>query len=383
MPTARKLPSGSWHCKVFAGYDNAGKRIYKSFTVKDKSRNGKKKCEQIASEWSANRPDPDNPRVHDVIQNYIKIKSAVLSPSTIRGYNLYLKRMIGGNVSELDNQRAQKWINELSANYSPKYIKNIYGLLSAALSFYGYCPPSATLPSSAPPALYTPCDADIRLLLVYIWNRPPLRSACLLGAFGSLRRGEICALTAEDVFGSRIRVNKSMVRDSSGYWHIKPMAKTDESNRIVILPDFVTEHLTIPVGLHPEQVSNRFRRAVRSCGCLQHFRFHDLRHYYVSIAHALGVPDAYIMAMGGWKTDSVMHRVYRDTLPDVMQAEQTKLSNHFAFHVAWGGNDATQISVNAKKTRENAINKRSHRSKTVPAVGLEPTRKDDTGANCE
>ena len=94
MPTARKLPSGSWHCKVFAGYDDAGKRIYKSFTVKDKSRNGKKKCEQIASEWSANRPDPDNPWVQDVVRNYIGIKSAVLSPSTIRGYNLYLKRMI-------------------------------------------------------------------------------------------------------------------------------------------------------------------------------------------------------------------------------------------------------------------------------------------------
>lgn len=380
MPTAKKLPSGSWHCKVFAGYDDAGKRIYKSFTVKDKSRNGKKECERIASEWSASRPDPDNPMVQDVVRNYINIKSAVLSPSTIRGYNLYLKRMIGGYVSELDNQKAQKWINGLSADYSPKYIKNIYGLLSSALSFYGYRPPSVTLPARAPNALYTPCDADIRLLLAYIWNRPPLRSACLLAAFGSLRRGEICALTAEDISGNRIRVNKSMVRDTDGYWHIKPMAKTDESNRIVIVPEFVPKYLTIPVGLHPEQVSNRFRRAVRSCGCSQHFRFHDLRHYYVSIAHALGVPDAYIMAMGGWKTDNVMHRVYRDTLPDVMQSEQNKLTNHFAFHFAWHGNHATQIPDNAKKTRKNAVYKRSYRSKIVPAVGLEPTQNDDTDA---
>jgi len=373
MPTAKKLPSGSWHCKVFAGYDDAGKRIYKSFTVKDKSRNGKKKCEQIASEWSASRPDPDNPRVRDVVGNYIGIKSAVLSPSTIRGYNLYLKRMIDGTISELDNQKAQRWINGLSADYSPKYIKNIYGLLSSALSFYGYRPPSVTMPSSAPPALYTPCDADIRRLLEYVWNRPPMRSACLLGAFGSLRRGEICALTAEDVSGNRIRVNKSMIRDSDDIWHVRPMAKTDESNRVVIVPEFVPEYLTIPVGLHPEQISNRFRRAVRSCGCPQHFRFHDLRHYYVSIAHALGVPDAYIMAMGGWKTDNVMHRVYRDTLPDIMRSEQDKLSNHFAFHVAYA-------PQNAKKTRTSAGNMRSYGPVFVPAVGLEPTRNDDTDA---
>ena len=146
------------------------------------------------------------------------------------------------------------------------------------------------------------------------------------------------------------------------------------------MPEFVTDFLTIPVGLHPEQVSNRFRRAVCSCGCPQHFRFHDLRHYYVSIAHALGVPDAYIMAMGGWKTDNVMHRVYRDTLPDVMQSEQNKLTNHFAFHFAWDGNYATQIPDNAKKTRKNAVYKRSYRSKKVPAVGLEPTQNDDTDA---
>jgi integrase len=126
-----------------------------------------------------------------------------------------------------------------------------------------------------------------------------------------------------------------MVQDADYSWHIKPMAKTDESNRTVVLPDFVVKEVALPIGLHPEQVSNRFRRAVRSSG-LPHFRFHDLRHYYVSIAHALGVPDAYIMQMGGWKTDNVMHRVYRDTLPDVMQVEQDKLTKHFhdAFHDA-------------------------------------------------
>lgn len=376
MPIARKLPSGSWNCVIFAGYDENGKRIYKSFTVKDKSKQGKRECERIATEWAANRPDPGNPTACDIVRKYIAIKSAVLSPSTIRGYNLYLKRMPECHVSELDNATAQTWINGLSADYSPKYIKNVYGLLSSALSFYGYRVPSASLPSRAPNALYTPCDADIRILLAHIWNRPPLRSACLLAAFGSLRRGEICALTAADISGNRITVNKSMVRDSNDFWHVRPMAKTDESNRVVIVPEFITEFLIVPVGLHPEQLSNRFRRAVRSCGCQTIFRFHDLRHYYVSIAHALGVPDAYIMSMGGWKTDNVMHRVYRDTLPDVMQAEQSKLSNHFANHFAWDGNYAKQSPDNAKKTCKNAVNMRSYRSRKHAGGGTR-THTDD------
>ena len=50
MATARKLPSGSWRCQVFDRYEvirqpdgsEKKKRIYKSFTSDDPSRNGKK-----------------------------------------------------------------------------------------------------------------------------------------------------------------------------------------------------------------------------------------------------------------------------------------------------------------------------------------------------
>ena len=174
----------------------------------------------------------------------------------------------------------------------------------------------------------------MKILLEHLRTRPEILSCVLLAAFGSMRRGEICALLPSDFSGNRVRVSKSMVCDKDGFWVIKPMAKTDESNRTVVLPDFVMDNIAMPdhgrvIPLHPEQVTNRFRRAVRSSGVQTRFRFHDLRHYYVSIAHALGVPDAYIMQMGGWKTDNVMHRVYRDTLPDVMAAEQGKMTEHF------------------------------------------------------
>ena len=338
MATARKLPSGSWRCQIFAGYeiiDGKKKATYKSFTVKDPSKKGKKECERLASEWSYDHEDRgDNITVFDAVRKYIDIKEKVLSPSTIRAYELYLKKRItpiqSAMLPELTQTDVQLWVNKLSVDCSPKYIKNVYGLFASAVTYFGGKTFDVTFPSAAPAALHTPCDDDVRTLLEHIRTRPELLSAVLLAAFGSLRRGEICALTPADMDGSRIRVNKSMVRNKDGVWKTKPMAKTDESNRTVVLPDFVIAQLTIPIRLHPEQVSNRFRRAVRSSGVETRFRFHDLRHYYVSIAHALGVPDAYIMQMGGWKTDNVMHRVYRDTLPDVMAKEQDKMTNHFS-----------------------------------------------------
>ena len=339
MATAKKLPSGSWRCQVFIGYDEAGKKRYKSITVKDPSRKGKKECERLAAEWALDHEDRgDNITVYDAVRKYIDTKEKALSPSTVRGYERYLKKRIVPIQSELlpdlTQARVQTWVNGLSADCSEKYIKNVLGLFNSAVAYCGGRTFDVNIPSSAKPQLHTPYDEEIRILLDHIRNRPELLTAVLLAAFGSMRRGEICALLPSDFSGNRVRVSKSMVLDKDDFWVIKPTPKTDESNRTVILPNFVMDQIVLPakgrvVPLHPEQVTNRFRRAVRSSGCETRFRFHDLRHYYVSIAHALGVPDAYIMQMGGWKTDNVMHRVYRDTLPDVMKAEQNKMTEHF------------------------------------------------------
>lgn len=343
MATARKLPSGSWRCQIFVGYeiDDGGskKKVYKSFTCKDPSRRGKKECERMATAWVLTHQDPgDDITVYDAVRKYIDIKEKVLSPSTIRSYELYLKRIApiqSEMIFGLTQTRVQKWINRLHVEgRSPKYIKNVYGLFSAAVAYHGGNVFQVSLPSAIAPNLHTPCDDEMRILLDHIRDRPELLTAVLLAAFGSMRRGEICALLPSDFSGNRVRVSKSMVFDKDDCWVIRPTPKTDESNRTVVLPDFVVEKIALPdhgrvVPLHPEQVTNRFRRAVRSSGCKNQFRFHDLRHYYVSIAHALGVPDAYIMEMGGWKTDNVMHRVYRDTLPDVMSKEQGKMTEHF------------------------------------------------------
>ena len=69
------------------------------------------------------------------------------------------------------------------------------------------------------------------------------------------------------------------------------------------------------VNMTPNIITSRFEHVLNSAG-IDHFRFHDLRHYSASIQHALGIPDAYIMQAGGWGDDRVLKDVYRHTFEE-------------------------------------------------------------------
>lgn len=341
---AKKLPSGSWNCRVFSHYeytpDGKKKRVYESFTVKDKSTRGKKECERLASDWAYRKNQrSENITVHDAIRKYIDLKEPVLSPPTIRAYETYLrncyKPIADTSVRQLNQTAVQAWINVLSVGHSSKYVSNAYSLFASAVDLAGGERFRITLPARIRPELHTPYDEEVRKLLEYCDKKYELRTAIMLSAFGSLRRSEICAVTKKDIVGDTIRINKSMVIDKYNCWVTKRTPKNDTSNRVVSFPHFVIEQIDTSrpgdriVPINPGELSNRFRRAMASSGLPESFRLHDLRHYYVSIAHAIGIPDQYVMRMGGWKTEHVMKRVYRDTLSDRLQDDRDKLNTHF------------------------------------------------------
>lgn len=355
MATAKKLPSGSWRIRVFSHYeireDGTKKPVYESFTSKDPSRAGKRECERMAAEWAASKRSrqASETTVQEAVRQYIDLKEHVLSPATVRSYETYLRARMDDirlyTLGGLTAQNVQGWVNALSVSYSPKYVRNVYGLFTAAIEFNGIqLPFRVTLPAKQEFLAHVPCDEEVQVLIGYLSGPPrdkrdavsrrELLTAIMLAAFGSLRRGEICALTAEDFHGCHVSVTKDMVQNKNYAWVIKATPKTSASNRVVEFPRAVIDQIPLPdhgriMKAHPEQITNRFRRAVKSCGADIPFRFHDLRHYYVSIAHALGIPDAYVMEMGGWQTEYVMKHVYRSTLSDRKRAEQDRLNEHF------------------------------------------------------
>lgn len=342
MATARKLPSGSWRCQVYDYTDSNGKRHYKSFTCDDPTAKGKRKCELMAAEFAEQKDNiiksNTNITFEAALQKYIDMKTPVLSPATIRGYlniqgqliNRYALFM-SKPVREIAQEDVQAIINNLSKNKSPKTVRNYHGLISAVIAQEN---PSialhTTMPQRKKPDLYIPTDDEIKKLVSAV-RGTELEIPVLLGAFCTMRRGEICGLSMDDIDGNIIHVHHSLVKGSDGKYHLKD-PKTESSDRYIDAPKFVIDRIN-EVGhittLNPHSITIMFQRVLNKNN-IQHFRFHDLRHYSASIQHALGIPDAYIMERGGWSSDTVLKAVYRHTMSDRQKEMSAKANKHFS-----------------------------------------------------
>lgn len=339
MPTARKLPSGSWRCQALSHYDENGKRVYKSFTSDDKSRSGKNKAETMANNFIENRGRKSTSSIEfkDALDNYIKIKGPVLSPTTLKTYKnmqmVFLRdfqKFCNIKISDMDQKDIQKVINKMCEKNSPKTIRNYHGLISAVLKQNGYDRVLLTsMPKKVRPALNIPSDDGIKKLIEYSYGTE-LEIPIMLAAFGTMRRGEICGLSLDDISNNIVHVHHSYVEGEDKKYYLKA-PKTYSSDRYVELPQFVIDrihekgYITI---LKPHSITTGFRKLLEKHE-IPLFRFHDLRHYSASILHALGVPDAYIMQRGGWETDVVLKSVYRHAMND-RQKEMNQIANdHF------------------------------------------------------
>lgn len=337
MAKAKKLPSGSWRCQVYSHTEEIPqsdgtikkKRIYKSFTCDDTSAKGKKKCEQMAIQWAVEKElhsSEESMLLCEAVESYIKSKEHVLAESTIIGYKKILRNNMEAikffPLSSITKTIVQKWVNDLSANHSAKTVKNAYGLFSSTMDMFMDKRFKIKFKQENERTISIPSDEEVKLLISEADG--DLKLAIYLAAFGGLRRGEICALEDSDVNDGYITVSKSMGLTQNRTWEVK-VPKTVSSNRQTFLPDFLIKLLKQKKGrlidLHPNNITDQFCILRDRLGMT--YRFHDLRHYYASINHALGIPDQYIMEMGGWKTDRTLKAVYRNTL----KPEKDKFAN--------------------------------------------------------
>lgn len=302
-----KLPSGNYRVqKQFNG-----KRYSFTFDHKPTQR---ELLEQFASVGSAANGKLS---FKAACQSYIEARSNTLSPSTYKEYTGTVKRLseafTGLEIDKITANDVQREINRLSIDKSPKTVRNYHGFIASIL---GEFRPDLVLRTHLPmkdnKPPYIPSTDDIKALLDYAKDTDyevPLLLAC-----ASLRRGEICALTMDDIDGNTIHITKDMVLDINKEWVIKP-PKTTQSIRDIYVPDRVIEAISRN-GLykgHPNSISDWMDKAERTLG-LEHFSLHKCRHYFASAAHEAGVSDADIMKAGGWKTDHVMKTVYRHSL---------------------------------------------------------------------
>ena len=334
MATAKKLPSGNYRCRVFDYKDEKGIKHYKSFTA-----DTKKEAEYQALLFSMNKKkiksENQDLTLEKAMLNYCDMKSNVLSPSTLANYKRLVYNSFDGylhfSIKKFDSELIQKWVNTYSKNRTPKTVRNTYGFLYVVLkSFLPDLSVKVTLPQKVKPSLYVPTDNDIKAIINYLSdNDMEILKAVYLAAFGTLRRSEICALTAADVEKNTIHVNKALVKNEQKEWVIKT-TKTVSSIRDVDLPEQIVNVFPKSgriVDVNPDQITHRFARTLKKLK-IQSFRFHDLRHYAASMLHAIGVPDVYIMQKGGWSSDSTLKRIYRGVMDDYKEKFDKKAFEH-------------------------------------------------------
>lgn len=348
MAKAKKLKSGSWRVQVFSHYetvDGVKKPRYRSFTAPTKA-----EAEMMGSTFANDkkRYSRADLTVLEAVQKYIEVKEEVLSPSTIRTYKQICKSHLSTigpvMIDAITSADLQNWVSRLSLKLSPKTVKNIYGLIMPAISFYTEKLYKVTLPPRPPKHYATPDDAAVALLIKEA--RPDLKIAIILASIGTLRRGEICALKFKDVLPdfSSIYVHSDMVLNKDNKWIHKDMPKTSDSIRHVKLPPEVIrmlgtgepEDYVIPTT--PAAISDAFARLRNRLG--MSCRFHDLRHYSASIMHAIGIPDQYIMERHGWSSDGVLKEVYRNTLSDKSKEFTDRTNKYLAKKLLAGNGDA-------------------------------------------
>lgn len=336
MARAKKLPSGSWRVLVYSHTEIVdGKKVrrYESFTADDK-----KQAQLMAAEYAATK---ERLKLVDITleqayAGYLEIKKNVLSPSTYREYKRMsqknLQVLMPVKIRDITQSMVQSAINDEAATASPKTVRNLHGLLSAVLDMYRPALKlTTTMPQKKPYNSYIPSDDDIKKLIASIRDTE-LEVPVLLAAFGSLRRGEVCALDYTDIQDDTISVSKALVLDADGEWVTKG-PKSEAGYRKVLFPHEVIERIPPGEGrivrLTPNQVSDRFADALKR-NDIPHFRFHDLRHYQASILHALGVPEAYILERGGWRSSVTLKTVYRHAM-EAKSKEVAEVANqHFS-----------------------------------------------------
>lgn len=314
-PRPRELPSGAWRCEAMV----KGERI--SITDEDPVVAHAKVLAIKAGLLEATK-SPRSLTVGQAVDRYIESKDAILSPSTILGYNKIKRNDLAPlakvNLADITQEKVQRWVNALAKQKSSKSIRNAHGLLTAVLAEYR---PDLTLRTTLPQKdakrINIPDEEQITAIMQGCQGRPeelPILLALWLG----LRASEIRGLTWNDVQDGRLHVKQAIVQGEDGPALKK--TKTVSGDRWIKLPHRIETLIgeqpkagEYIVTMSGQAMYKRFSRLCERLG-LPHFRFHDLRHTAASVSVMLGVPTKYSQQRMGHQTDNMLKTVYEHTI---------------------------------------------------------------------
>ena len=313
-PTAKKLPSGSWFCRVRINGQDIGitkptekEAIAEAMALK-------------AGIKQAARQDGRNKIVTKAIDDYISMKQNILSPSTIRGYrtiqHYHFQSIMHARIGAISSSRWQSIINSEARRYSPKTIKNAWGFMSTVIRETTGESITVRIPQQLPKERPYLDAEQVQLFLKAVHGQNVEIPALL--ALSSLRRSEIMALRWEDVDlnAGVLRVAGATVQDEHQKMVRKEQTKNTASRREVpiIQPlrtalESVEKHEGLVVASGQSRIYYRINQICESAG-LPKVGVHGLRHSFASLAFHLGIPAEMAMEIGGWSDLGTMRKIY-------------------------------------------------------------------------
>lgn len=381
MPTAKRLPSGSWRCQVYSHsiiktdkngnivYDKDGKpkkkRIYESFTSDDTSRRGKIEAEAMANDFILNRKGKAQKRLSEgnmtlleAIEKYIDQHRTTLSPTTIKDYEtikkngfqdimlLKLKDFDTDILQDAVNRESKRLSRKRTRNPKPittKRLRNEYGLIRPVIKKYrkDIDFEEISLPK-VPPRIpdLLPAETIFRII-----RGTDLELAVSLAMWLSFTSSEIRGLTkSKSVNGDYITIREVLVDGPNGPVR-KAIGKNDYRNRRHRIPPYIKQLIEnidgdILVPFKSWELSHKWTQLLKKNG-LPHMTFHDLRHVNASVMALLRIPDKYAQERGGWKSDKIMKKVYQQTFSDERERVDDVIDQYFE--------DKIQHECNTKK----------------------------------
>ena len=343
LPTVTRLPSGAYHTRCMID----GQRI--SITAEtEKEVIAKYMAMKHGVIETEQRKRTKATTLEEALTDYIDERRGFRSPATIYGYESYkrsaFQSMMGANIHTATDQQWQDAIRkEMRAGKSPKYIKNAWMLMAAAIEAKTGRRPDVFLPEKEPKEREF-LDPDQIPVFVEAIKGETIEIAALL-ELSSLRRSEMLALTWDNIDLDRdiIYVHGARVQGGEkGALVHKAQNKNDTSRRTVpIIPPLKEALLRQEkregylVTLTGGWINTRINEICRDNN-LPEVGNHGLRHSFASLAYHLGIPEKIAMEIGGWKDHGTMNKIYTH----LAQKDIAKRSKQFSdFFVAKPANE--------------------------------------------
>ncbi len=255
MPKAKKLPSGNCGSSSIPGKWTANGNTGRLPLPPSEPPNAWPQNTQPAKGWTG--PKGSALTLKEAINAYIDLKSHILSPSTLRGYQIIRDHafplLLALPLSALAEPGViQRQMNQNATHYRAKSLRNQLGLLSAVMA-QNECPmPRVSLLPREKRQIPVPTLAEIPQILRALYGTA-IEPQALLALTCSLRQSEIAALTAKDITADgAVQISGVRVRGPERGLVYKPYPKSYAGARSVSMPERLRELTHLACSRHPD-----------------------------------------------------------------------------------------------------------------------------------